>query len=487
MTVQESRGDVRTLGRAELQGDEAISTPYGEAELRHGYLTDESSARIFDAMDFQRASQAYIWSTPLVSMATWRIEQDRNYDGGSLGTFAVLESLREKRGIVTGNLTTTYIFQFASLVDGSIVIDHPPGPIAGAVIDAWQRPVIDLGLTGPDGGQGGRYVIVRPGEDVDAHRTLGEHVYQSPTMTIGIGLRVLSADPEFAGSFKRALRMGRIGEEPKACTFNEGIDTEWSATAYRGLDYWRALHNVIDVEPVREQDKVWMAMLEPLGIKKGEPFEPDDRQRRILIDGAAFGELMARNLQTVPRYVRPYWEGTSWYKSFDFTIPQSTDYKVELDERVTWFYEAVSSTKGMVDPVVGQGQVYMTAKRDADSGLLRADETYRLSVPAEVPVAQFWSLTLYSEYTRRAYDNGGTDIRSVSLDSRTEGLVYNDDGSLDLYIGAECPPGKEHNYMKTVDDDGWFVYFRLYGPTEEFFDKSWSLPDFVRLTNQPSP
>jgi hypothetical protein len=400
---------------------------------------------------------------------------------GSMSTFAVLESLREKRGIVTGNLTTTNNFQLVDLADGSIVIDHPPGPIAGAVIDAWQRPVVDLGLTGPDGGEGGRYVIVRPGDDLDAYRDSGEHVHQSPTMVVGIGLRVLSPDPEFAASFKQALRMGRAGSDLQPCRFNEGIDREWSATAYRGLDYWRVLHNVIDVEPVREQDKVWMAMLEPLGIRKGEPFDPDDRRRRILIEAAAFGELTARNLQTVPRYVQPYWDGTGWYKSFDFTIPQSTDYKIELDERVTWFYEAVSSTKGMVDPVVGQGQVYMTTKRDSDGDLLRADQTYRLSIPPGVPVAQFWSITLYSENTRRAYDNGGTDIRSVSLDSLTEDLVYNDDGSLDLYIGADCPPGKDSNYLRTVDADGWFVYFRLYGPTEPFFDKTYALPDFVRL------
>jgi hypothetical protein len=53
---------------------------------------------------------------------------------------------------------------------------------------------------------------------------------------------------------------------------------------------------------------------------------------------------------------------------------------------------------------------------------LRADKTYKLHVPAKVPVGQFWALTLYSENTRRAYDNGGTEIRSVNLDSTMKGL-----------------------------------------------------------------
>jgi hypothetical protein len=95
------------------------------------------------------------------------------------------------------------------------------------------------------------------------------------------------------------------------------------------------------------------------------------------------------------------WKGTSWYKSFDFDTPQETDVKLQLDERSTWFYEAVTSTKGMVHPEPGSGQVYMTTKRDSAGRLLRADKTYQLHVPAPVPVAQFWGLTLYSENTRR--------------------------------------------------------------------------------------
>jgi hypothetical protein len=193
------------------------------------------------------------------------------------------------------------------------------------------------------------------------------------------------------------------------------------------------------------------------------------------------GELMARNLQGKPRFAEPYWPGTSWYKSFDFSLEQETEDRMELDERVTWFYEAVGSSTGMVNPTVGAGQVYMTTKRDAKGDLLRADRTYKLRVPKDVPVGQFWALTLYSENTRRAYDNGGTDIRSANLDSRLPDLVKNPDGSVDLYVGAKAPEGFEKNAMLTTGDDGWFVYFRLYAPLQPFFDKTFSLPDFEMI------
>ena len=84
-----------------------------------------------------------------------------------------------------------------------------------------------------------------------------------------------------------------------------------------------------------------------------------------------------------------------------------------------------------------------------------------MHVPKDVPVAQFWSLTRYSEITRRPYDYGGTDIRSTSLDSKTPDLKTNADGSVDLFIGAKAPAGFERNFMETVGDDGWLVYFRL--------------------------
>ena len=173
-----------------------------------------------------------------------------------------------------------------------------------------------------------------------------------------------------------------------------------------------------------------------------------------------------------------WWEKTSWYKSFDFAIPQETDTVQQFDERATWFYEAVGSSEGMVNPVPGAGQVYMTTQRDANGDMVRADRNYVLHVPSDVPVGQFWSLTLYSENTRRPYDNGGTEIASTSLDSRMDQLQYNDDGSVDLYIGPDAPAGLETNHMKTVEDDGWFVYFRLYAPEQAFFDKSFTLGDF---------
>ena len=480
ITVQASdlhKEKALSLTGASLHGDELINTPYGKVELQDTFITDESSELLYDAMDLQRAAQAYIWSHPLVSMTTWRDEQGKAYGVSGRGGFVVLKSFNEKLGIVTANLTTPYIFNWDNVEKGPLFIEYPAGKTAGGVLDMWQRPVADLGLTGPDRGKGGTYIVVGPNGDRSKYEGKADFVIQSPNNNIFIGLRFLDKDPAFAKKFWQDLKVAPVDGDPVELKVSEDADIPWSATAPRGLAYFKTLHTILNEEPVREQDKAWIAMIEPLGIELGKPFKPTDRQAKILAEGAALGELMQRNIQINPRFAHPYWEGTNWYKSFDFGVEQITDTKVELDERALWFYEAVTSSQGMVNPSIGKGQVYMTSKRDVNGDLLRADRTYRLRVPPNVPVGQFWSLTLYSENTRRAYESGSGTIASASRDS-TNDLIVNKDGSVDLYIGPSAPTGFEKNHMLTVEDDGWFVYFRLYAPLQPWFDKSWSLPDF---------
>ena len=112
------------LEKAKLAGNEVIETPsgVGRIELSNNYFDAESSKRLFDEMDYQRAAQAYIWSTPLVSMTTWRNQQTRSYGATNETDFVVLRSLKEKRGIVTANLTTPYTFNFISLKAGPLLI-----------------------------------------------------------------------------------------------------------------------------------------------------------------------------------------------------------------------------------------------------------------------------------------------------------------------------------------------------------------------------
>jgi hypothetical protein len=47
-------------------------------------------------------------------------------------------------------------------------------------------------------------------------------------------------------------------------------------------------------------------------------------------------------------------------------------------------------------------------------------------------------------------------------------------------MGPTAPAGFEKNWIPTIPGKAWFAYFRLYGPLQAYFDRSWKLPDIER-------
>jgi hypothetical protein len=58
--------------------------------------------------------------------------------------------------------------------------------------------------------------------------------------------------------------------------------------------------------------------------------------------------------------------------------------------------------------------------------------------------------------------------------------VQNADGTTDIYFGPKSP-GEGKNWLATISGKGWFTIFRLYGPKEAFFDKTWKLNDIEKV------
>ena len=49
----------------------------------------------------------------------------------------------------------------------------------------------------------------------------------------------------------------------------------------------------------------------------------------------------------------------------------------------------------------------------------------------------------------------------------------NKDGSVTVWFGPEAPAGKEGNWAQTMPGKSFNLMFRLYGPLEPWFDKTW--------------
>ena len=141
-----------------------------------------------------------------------------------------------------------------------------------------------------------------------------------------------------------------------------------------------------------------------------------------------------------------------------------------LDARTLFFYIATVNTPAMVAKMVGLGSQYAGAMRDPDGNPFDGGKTYKLTIPADVPAKDFWSLVVYDTQTRSELQ---TSNPFPSLNNRRNPIESNADGSVDVYFGPKAPQGKESNWIETVPGKSWFVILRLYGPLEPWFDKTW--------------
>ena len=242
-----------------------IDTRVGHLSFENGYPSAESVEKLFDTMDFQRATQAYIWSLPIMGMRMWQKAHEDvfNVNDGDIVTYT---TTKQKLGIVTANATTPYIAGFFDLGrTGPMVVDLPPGPTGGMLNDFWQRPISDLGLAGPDKGKGGKYLLLGPCQEKPEDAEV-DYVYQSSTMNVLFGIRILTPDPKESEEILNAFTAYPLSEPTNKSKVVDA-EGEYFGNQPRGLEYWKVLHGVLQREPVAERDRFMMASLKFPGIE----------------------------------------------------------------------------------------------------------------------------------------------------------------------------------------------------------------------------
>ncbi len=434
---------------------------------------------VFDELDYQMACQAYLWALPLVSYAQWHL-QHRDVFGATNFDLVHYVSYRDRLGLITANATTPYILNFIGLAEtGPLVIELPAGPTAGGVSDFWQREIGVLGEMGPDGGNGGRHVVIPPGQEPPAGLD-GYHVLRSTGMNVMFGFRTLDPDAARSSALVAGVRIypfeQRHDPPPTRIISPEG--RPWTGDQPSGLDYWVRLHEIYQSEIVDERDRFYLAMLKQLGIEKGKPFAPDARLSGILTQASAAGELMAQANTFAKRFEGSrYWPDRQWDLAIVLDNSQQRGaYYDQLLERASWFYEAVSFSEAMRSQTPGVGQAYLGCYSDPDGEWLEGGRDYTLHVPGDVPAKLFWSATVYDAATRCLIDN---DQQRGDRGSRDADLHRNSDGSVDLYFGPSVKDRPESNWIQTIAGKHWFSYFRFYGPLQPYFDRTWKLGDIT--------
>lgn len=450
-----------------------VETRLGTLKFLDGFPDAATAEVLFDNLDFQRAVQAYLLALPAVNQAA-------NLKAiASLGpvnaTVPIWEELVDSRTVeLTANDNTPYTWFWIDLIDGPLVVEVPP-KVLGLVDDMWYRWVADVGITGKDKGEGGKYLFLPPGFEGEVPPGDFVEVVHAPTYRLWIPWRSFleNGDPKPGVDLVKAhTRIHAPGSEPKAPTFVDMSTKPFNMVGPADYGFWGLLNEVVQKEPAGSLDAVTLGFFAAIGIEKGKPFAPDDRMKEILTEAAAVGDATARAIAFHTRDRDAY-----YYADSNWQLPfvggyrfQSSPGVLNLDGSTFFFFMATGVTPAMEEKMVGRGSQYAWTARDAEGNALDGGKSYRLHLPKDIPVKDFWSVILYSDQTRSMIQ---TDQRFPSVSSQTQGLLVNADGSVDVWFGPTAPAGKERNWVQTVPGQAWNTILRLYGPLEPWFDGSW--------------
>jgi hypothetical protein len=459
---------------------DSVKTRLGDLKFERGFPTGETVKKVFDEIDYQRAVQAYLWAYPAVSFQAILAANKRDL-GVDLYDLIIADNFADPKGLwLTANDTTIYAMANVDLgKSGPVVVEIPPGAIVGLIDDFWQRSIADVGLPGPDGAKGGKFLLLPPGYNGDVPQS-GYHVLHGTMNNYNVMVRgiVMNNDKDGAVANVKRVKVYPLseGSSPKPNKFTSMSGKVVNTTPPMGLAFWELLSAFINNNPVQDRDLFYMGMLKPLGIEKGKPFKPDARQKAILEEAARLGDAMGRVVlfEGPERFRQPEpFPGGKWHWVFQVNPVQQTDAYGQVDERLHYTYGAIYTTPALGVMKAGPGGNYVQAFKDKDGNRFDGAKSYRLHVPANAPAEAFWSLTLYDTLTRSMIQNAINDSARSSLDK----LQTNADGSLDLYFGPKSPAGMESNWIQTIPGRGFYPMMRFYSPTAPLFDGTWKLPD----------
>jgi hypothetical protein len=455
---------------------DTVQTSIGTLKFLDGAPYPETAEKVYDYIDTMRACDTFLKGMPGASLLGL-IEGAHSIGAVQAHEIMLFDELMDSQSLfLTGNSSTVYCIPDLDLKrDGPTVVELPDG-LLGAANDAWFRFINNFAV-------GGKYLYLPPGYDGPVPD--GFAVYRPKTYRVWCFMRssVKNGDVEAAASLctdnVRVYPLAKIADPPKT-KFVSASGKAFNTIHANNIEFYYHLDKIIQYEPLEMLDAETRGLFASIGIQKGTEFSPDERMKKLLADGVAIGNAAARSILWYPRYemnmkgVRVYPDTDSkWlmgYTGRNVFFNGENGQTMNTDARVMFHYPYTAVTPAMAAPRLGKGSDYAIAYVDSHRQPFDGAKTYKLEIPANPPVANFWAVTVYDTQTRSMLQS---NQKYPNVGGQTVGLKENSDGSFTIYFGPKAPKGYEKNWIETIPGKSWFVALRMYGPLEPWIEKTW--------------
>jgi hypothetical protein len=312
--------------------------------------------------------QAFLTALPAGDMCALR-EGYRAF-GPDNQTLLVTESLMDSHTLYfVANTETVYNMAWLDTKNGPLVIETPPN-VLGFMSDFWSRHVTDVGRTGPDRGQGGKYLLLPPGY-TDAVPD-GYFVQHSRTYGNAIFFRAFMESGELRPAVDNTKQHYRVypldrAANPPAMEFVNISGRYMNTIPPSDASLFELVATVVQEEPLDAVDPETRGLLAAIGIRKDKPFAPDARMQAILAEAAAVGNATARAILFSTR--EPdlyYYPNSTWTMAYPGDDTEfSPGGVLDLDARTYYFSATTQISPAMWVKMVGAGSQYASAEHDA--------------------------------------------------------------------------------------------------------------------------
>jgi hypothetical protein len=461
-----------------------VETSIGTLKFLDGAPMPETAEKVYDYLDTSRAMDTFMKGMPGASLNAL-IDGAHSLGAIEANEVMIFDKLMGSESLfLTGNSSTVYCIPDLDLKrDGPTVVEVPDG-LLGAANDSWFRYINNLPTAG-------KYLYLPPGYDGPIPD--GFAVYRPKTYKIWVFLRssVKNGDVEAAAALctenVKVYPLSKSKDQPKM-KFVSASGKAFNTIHANNSEFYHHLDKIIQYEPAEMLDAETRGLFAAIGIEKGKKFNPDARMKKILADGVALGNAASRSIVWYPRYdknmkgVRIYPDTDSaWimaYTARNVFFNGEDSKTMNTDARVMFHYPYTAVTPAMAAPREGTGSDYGIAYVDSKKQPFDGAKTYKLTIPADPPVGNFWAVTVYDTQTRSMLQ---TKQGAPTVGGNTKGLKKNDDGSYTVYYGPKAPKGYENNWVQTVPGKSWFVILRMYSPLKPWIDQTWRPGEVERV------